>query len=870
MRSSTSSALALLVALSAAPAARAQHDHVLVEATNQTGDLPGVGAFPIDRVWKLGCVGDESAVDRATFLEAVQISKDITATNAQNGSNVHLEPQSGQSALTNFDLAFTLSGTPPPLTAAVAELETYFEARLGSTHATSAIPITIQWGPLPAGVLMSTGILWGTVPYTNVRANMVQWADSTDALPAFLPAGPTYPVRFDGTTTTVTNVSNVDCAVPWLAGTFPNVGLPAGPYAVITISSAFGWDFDPTNGIGAGYCIKSALAHEIVHALGFASDIDLGTGVPTQLDLLRFQNSANRPSPSDYMGFSTMARLVDFNTPDNDAQVHLGTFTYRMEDGSPYQGSHFLQTTPMIGVMQPALATGTTYWPDYLRTSDLRVLDALGYDWVDPSLAGLARITGLTPIDENPNTSTSVRFRATFNPRVTGVSTADFDAGGFMSTGVSSVVPQKGNAASFNGQNWYDLDNLPQITGIGAEKFAIDVWIRPSIQPASGAPKRHIFSAGSGGAAAGSSMWLYLDSNNRLRFEATGDSFGPVLPVLNDGNWHHVTVNSCCGTNAFVAIIVDFTTSLTDTMTFNIQPGSACVGRSLASALNPEAFLGEIDEFCFFSTTVNPSQTQALTPKPAYQETLLLAYLPFDTAGGLSPYESWNGGSAAGVAIPPSTYPATVPGIVNSATEFEVTFATTMNSGLLYPDFVDDNSIREARSGAAHNGPDSGTTWSFDHCTMQHQSGNSYCEGSACPCANNPTQGTWVGCLSSIGQGGRLRAIGSQSIAAASLTLQGSQMPNSNALYLAGTASANSVLGDGRFCIGGTIVRLGTKTNVAGTSQFPDVGQLPIATRVSAVAGATSYFTVWYRNSAAFCTPATFNDTNGWRVTWTP
>ena len=83
-------------------------------------------------------------------------------------------------------------------------------------------------------------------------------------------------------------------------------------------------------------------------------------------------------------------------------------------------------------------------------------------------------------------------------------------------------------------------------------------------------------------------------------------------------------------------------------------------------------------------------------------------------------------------------------------------------------------------------------------------------------------------------------------------------------------AQANGVLGDGIFCIGGTIVRLGTKANVGGASQFPDVGQIPIATRVSAVAGQTSYFTIWYRNAATFCTPATFNDSNGWRMTWTP
>jgi hypothetical protein len=35
-------------------------------------------------------------------------------------------------------------------------------------------------------------------------------------------------------------------------------------------------------------------------------------------------------------------------------------------------------------------------------------------------------------------------------------------------------------------------------------------------------------------------------------------------------------------------------------------------------------------------------------------------------------------------------------------------------------------------------------------------------------------------------------------------------------------------------------------------------------------AGGTRVAQVWYRNSATFCTPATFNLTNGVEVTWAP
>jgi hypothetical protein len=35
-------------------------------------------------------------------------------------------------------------------------------------------------------------------------------------------------------------------------------------------------------------------------------------------------------------------------------------------------------------------------------------------------------------------------------------------------------------------------------------------------------------------------------------------------------------------------------------------------------------------------------------------------------------------------------------------------------------------------------------------------------------------------------------------------------------------------------------------------------------------AGSVRNYQVWYRNAAAFCTPSTFNLTNGLSVTWQP
>ncbi len=153
----------------------------------------------------------------------------------------------------------------------------------------------------------------------------------------------------------------------------------------------------------------------------------------------------------------------------------------------------------------------------------------------------------------------------------------------------------------------------------------------------------------------------------------------------------------------------------------------------------------------------------------------------------------------------------------------------------------------------------------------------SYCfgdgTGTACPCGNSGASGN--GCASSVNaSGANLAATGSASIGADSFTLQGSGMPNSSVLYFQGTnqqaGGLGVTFGDGLRCAGGTIIRLLTKTNVGGASQYPGVGEIPISIRGANVAGNVRTYQAWYRNAADFCTPSTFNLTNGVQVTWVP
>lgn len=151
-----------------------------------------------------------------------------------------------------------------------------------------------------------------------------------------------------------------------------------------------------------------------------------------------------------------------------------------------------------------------------------------------------------------------------------------------------------------------------------------------------------------------------------------------------------------------------------------------------------------------------------------------------------------------------------------------------------------------------------------------------YCFGDGtatpCPCANFGAPGR--GCANSVvPQGGQLMSTGIASLSGDTWVLHGSGMPNSTALYFQGTAQENggngSVFGDGVRCVAGTIVRLGAKTNVAGASQYPEPGNLSISVKGFVMAPGVRYYQVWYRNSAVFCTPATYNLTNGWQVFWT-
>ncbi len=148
----------------------------------------------------------------------------------------------------------------------------------------------------------------------------------------------------------------------------------------------------------------------------------------------------------------------------------------------------------------------------------------------------------------------------------------------------------------------------------------------------------------------------------------------------------------------------------------------------------------------------------------------------------------------------------------------------------------------------------------------------SYCFGTAaaCPCANAGAPGN--GCANSIfAAGANLAATGNTQVSADTVLLSGTNMPNGTVLYFQGTTQVSAVFGDGLRCVAGAVIRLGIKVNVANASAYPTGADLPVSVKgMIPAAGGTRFYQGWYRNGAAFCTPSTFNLTNGLAITWTP
>ncbi len=142
---------------------------------------------------------------------------------------------------------------------------------------------------------------------------------------------------------------------------------------------------------------------------------------------------------------------------------------------------------------------------------------------------------------------------------------------------------------------------------------------------------------------------------------------------------------------------------------------------------------------------------------------------------------------------------------------------------------------------------------------------------SACPCGNFGAPGH--GCGNSAQAGGARLVAASGSVPADDVVLTCLDMPAATtALFVKGSApiTGAAVFGDGLRCVTGSLLRLGTKTAIGGSASFPGPADPSLAMRSATPPGSGigAWYQVYYRNVASYCTTATFNLSNGWRIRW--
>lgn len=154
--------------------------------------------------------------------------------------------------------------------------------------------------------------------------------------------------------------------------------------------------------------------------------------------------------------------------------------------------------------------------------------------------------------------------------------------------------------------------------------------------------------------------------------------------------------------------------------------------------------------------------------------------------------------------------------------------------------------------------------------------GVAYCfgdgSGSACPCGNTGAAGN--GCATSVNPAGaRLSANGAPSLSSETVQLVAYGLPDAPLLFLQGTQRASGgagfAFGDGLLCVAGGLTRMKVAQAQNGEARLPEAGDPLLSVMAGIAAPGTYDYQIWHRDAPVFCTPSTFNLTNGYEIPWT-
>lgn len=296
-----------------------------------------------------------------------------------------------------------------------------FEAAAALWSSVLTDPITIrldvQFSALGPGILGSTGSTTNTVAYTalrNLLTNDVSSASDASAVSS-LQAGPlsfvsneppvSGPIdsrlRFlDNNNTTDNNNIQVNTAQVKALGLVPTYA-PANTTqrdGSVSFSNAFNWDFDRSDGLTPGFFdFVGVAAHEIGHALGFRSGVDIadinalpGVALPgvrglnniawgTVNDLYRYGSFEGAQTLNWSIGGSSCLSI-------NAGASCVGPLSTGRLNGDGRQASHWkddalLGLSAALGIMDPTVASASSNEPTLIITElDLVAFDVMGYN----------------------------------------------------------------------------------------------------------------------------------------------------------------------------------------------------------------------------------------------------------------------------------------------------------------------------------------------------------------------------------------------------------------------------------------------------------------------------------------------------------